>query len=396
MRKASLRIPENTALHIHRTDSLTDMEQRYIRQTILPEFEPGTQRKLEQAAVLVVGAGALGCACLTYLAAAGIGHIGIVDNDTVSLSNLHRQVLYTESDLGLKKAAVAAQRLKAQNSDLKVTIFEERLCTDNARRIAANYDIIVDGTDNFPTRYLISDLCVFTGKTNVHASILGFRGSVAVFNAPDGKGGRTADYRDLYPHPPRPEDTQNCAEAGVIGALPGILGSMQALEVIKLAGEFGDPLTNRVFTIDTLNYRTFILNIAKDPENPLSGETPRIHDLINYSEFCGLKYEENMKTKTVQDLKNWMDSDQDFQLIDVREDYEYEEANLGGKHIPLGEIPQRFAEIDREKPVIVQCRSGQRSANAIMFLEQNQGFTNLYNLEGGILAWMEQIGELPA
>ena len=365
---------------------------RYERQTILPEFDKETQLKLKNARVLVVGAGALGSSCLTYLALAGIGTIGIVDGDKIELSNLHRQSLYTENDLGQMKAVVAAKRLATQNSEIKINAYPFYLNELNAKEISENYDIIVDGTDNFPLRYLINDLCVLSNKVNVHGSVLGFEGFVAVFNGLQTDNSRSANYRDLYPEPPASESVKNCAEAGVIGALPGIIGSMQALEVLKIAGNFGEPLYNCLFSINTINFNTKKLRFSKDEANPISGKDAHIKDLINYHEFCGVKASNMMKSKTVRELKEMLDTNANFELIDVREVQEYEEANLRGKLIPMGEIPERFNEIPTDKPVIVQCRSGKRSAGVIQYLETNHAYTNLYNLEGGILAWIDEIG----
>ncbi len=367
------------------------MKERYQRQIVLPEFDKNTQEKISKAKVLVVGAGALGSSCLLYLTAAGIGKIGIVDGDKVEISNLHRQILYKESDCGKSKSKCAKKVLSKRNSNIHFKIYNELLENKNARKIISKYDIVVDCTDNFPTRYLINDACYFENKANVHASILGFEGQLSVFNLKTDNG-NSANYRDLYPSPPNALEVKSCEEAGVIGALPGILGSMQALEVLKIVGGFGEPLKEKLFKINTLNYKSVLISYPKNPENPISGKNPSLKTLINYHQFCGTN-NTKMKTKTVQELKEMMTNEEVFQLIDVREPHEYDEGNINGYLIPLGEVPARFEEFRKDMPVVVQCRSGVRSANAITWLEEEHGFENLYNLEGGILAWVNKFGE---
>jgi molybdopterin/thiamine biosynthesis adenylyltransferase/rhodanese-related sulfurtransferase len=369
----------------------TEDRNRYSRQIILPNFGLEAQDRLKNASVLVIGCGALGCPVLTYLASAGVGKIGLVDGDHVEFSNLHRQPLYTELDIGKQKARVAKIQLKKLNASLQYEVFDTFISRDNAFEIAKKYDVIVDGTDNFPTRYLINDLCVLSGKVNIHASILQYTGQVSVFNFLNTTGERGPNYRDLYPTPPLPGEVPSCAEGGVIGALPGIIGTMQAMEVIKVLTGIGTPLSGRLFCYDTLNNVTHILNYNKDPKNPLTGENKTITGLIDYDEFCGINKQEVMNTINVSELKQLMDANEDIQLIDVREIYEYEAANINGIHIPMGEIPQRFEEVSKDKKVIIHCRSGARSANVIAFLEQNHGYTNLSNLTGGIIAWAQEI-----
>jgi adenylyltransferase/sulfurtransferase len=265
---------------------------------------------------------------------------------------------------------------------------ENRLLTvSNAFEIVAGYDLIVDGTDNFPTRYLVNDVCFFTKKINIHGSIQEFQGQVSVFNAPL-ENRRSANYRDLYPNPPLPEQTKSCAEHGVIGALPGIIGSMMALETIKLAAGLTSALCNSVFQIDTLTFQTNTLIFRKDPENPLTRKENRQEGLIDYQEFCGIN-KQTMKTINVNELKTWQTEEIEFQLIDVRETSEFDEINMEGHLIPLQQVPSRMDEINKEGKVVIHCKSGVRSANAIQYLNQH-GYDNLYNLEGGIMAWLSQ------
>lgn len=362
---------------------------RYARHLAIPEFNIEGQQKLKAASVLVVGAGGLGSPLLLYLAAAGVGHLGIIDFDVVDRSNLQRQVLYSVDDVGLSKARQAAKRLQGLNPHIRITIYEEPLNTENALEIIRNYDIVADGTDNFPTRYLVNDACVLSDKINVYASIFRFEGQVSVFNYPREDGSRGPNYRDLFPEPPPPGQVPNCAEGGVLGVLPGIIGSMQANEVIKVITGVGEPLAGRLFLFDAAQFTTRILRIPKD-------SSIRITQLIDYDQFCGVgSAGENQAVPemSVTELKALIDTGADFQLIDVREPYEYDIANLQGTLIPLGEIGERTGEIDKDKPVIVHCRSGIRSADAIRELQEKFGFDNLYNLRGGILAWSREIDD---
>lgn len=360
-------------------------KQRYQRQTSLEGFGTEAQQKLKNASVLVIGAGALGCPALNYLAAAGIGHIGIADGDSVSLSNLHRQVLYTTADIGRKKAEVARERLLAINPEISVTVFEEFLDKENVKRLFSPFDIIVDGTDNFPTRYLINDACVLWKKVNVHGSVIRFTGTVSVFNYQDGP-----NYRDLFPVPPTPEEAPSCAEAGVIGIIPSVIGSLQAMEVLKVVTGIGAPLAGKLLRYDLLTSKQQLLHFEKDPGNVLNTADESFIFGTDYHTFCHIK-QETMKTINVQELKELKDTNADFQLIDVREPYENEICTLDGLLIPMGEVPDNVDKIDKDRQVIVHCRSGKRSATIIDFLEQNHGYTNLYNLEGGILAWAAEI-----
>jgi len=365
--------------------NLTSEElRRYARHLAIPDFGLESQQKLKAARVLVVGAGGLGSPLLLYLAAAGVGHIGIVDFDTVDESNLQRQVLYDVQHLGQPKAQQAKKRLQALNPHLHITVHETQLTSENAETILANYEIVADGTDNFPTRYLVNDACVLFDKINVYASIFRFEGQVAVFNNKRADGSRGPNYRDIFPSPPPPGLVPNCAEGGVLGVLPGIIGSMQANEVIKLITGIGEPLDGKLFLFDAASFSTRTLKIPKNPGT-------RITELIDYEAFCGSTEKTVVQEITVQELKKLLDEQADLQLIDVREPYEFDIANLGGELIPKAELPAAVAKVSRNKKVVLHCRSGQRSAAAIQMLQEQFGFTNLYNLKGGLLAWAKEI-----
>lgn len=382
------------------TFSKAELE-RYSRHLIIPDFNIAGQKKLKAARVLVVGTGGLGSPLLLYLAAAGVGTLGIVDFDVVDESNLQRQVLFSMQDVGRPKVEAAAERIRALNPHIEVVVHNTKLTSENAMDLIAQYDLVADGTDNFPTRYLVNDACVLSGKTNVYASIFRFEGQVAVFNHiyPDGTVG--PNYRDLFPSPPPPGLVPSCAEGGVLGVLPGIIGSLQANEVIKVIAGIGEPLAGRLFVFDALSFETRILRVHRDPENPLNGTQPTITGLIDYEEFCGMGADDEVaerpvKAISVTELKAWQDAGKDFQLIDVREPYEYGIANLGGELIPQAAVLESNDRFAKDKPVVVHCRSGKRSAKAIRQLEDKFGFTHLYNLQGGILAWAEEIdSELP-
>jgi adenylyltransferase/sulfurtransferase len=364
---------------------------RYARHITIPEFNVEGQKKLKAAKVLVIGSGGLGSPVLLYLAAAGVGHLGIVDFDVVDDSNLQRQVLFTVDDVGKLKAETAKKRLEALNPHIKITVHNTRFTKENAMEIIEQYDIVADGTDNFPTRYLVNDACVLAGKINVYASIFRFEGQVSVFNYLNEDGTRGANYRDMFPEPPPPGLVPNCAEGGVLGVLPGIIGSMQASEVIKVVTGVGEPLAGRIFLFDAASFTTRILKVNKNPET-------KITELINYEQFCGILPADDKEVKevTVKELYNLQVQGADFQLIDVREPYEYEIANLEGELIPLASVAESANRISRDKKVIIHCRSGKRSADAIRELESLHGFDNLYNLKGGILAWSKEIdSEIP-
>lgn len=360
---------------------------RYARHLNIPEFGIAAQQKLKNSSVLVVGAGGLGSPVLLYLAAAGVGKIGIVEFDTVDESNLQRQVLYTTEDIGKSKAQTAKKRLETLNPFIKINLHETQLTRKNAIEIISQYDVVADGTDNFPTRYLVNDACVLAGKVNVFASIFRFEGQVAVFNFLQKDGTRSANYRDMFPTPPPPGMVPSCAKGGVLGVLPGIIGSMQANEVIKILTKIGEPLVNRFFMYDAASFTMRTLKIQKNPDNTIS-------QLIDYEDFCGISNNNHLndvKTVTVADLKKMMVEKSDFQLIDVREDFEKEMFDIGGELIPSGSILENEKRISRTKKVVIYCRSGARSAKAIEQLQTLSGFDNLYNLEGGILAWEAEI-----
>lgn len=372
--------------------------ERYSRHLIIPEFNIEGQRKLKSAKVLVVGTGGLGAPMLSYLVAAGVGTIGIIDFDVVDESNLQRQILFTVDDIGRPKVEAAAERLRRQNPHIDIKTYNTQLTSANARDIIKGYDVVADGTDNFPTRYLVNDACVLLNKVNVYASIFRFEGQVSVFNYTDKEGKAGPNYRDLFPAPPPPGLVPSCAEGGVIGVLPGIVGSLQANEVIKVITGVGEPLAGRLFLFDALAFETRTLKIHRDPANPLNGENPTQTELIDYEMFCGIpsadsEQEPQVKEMTVQELHKLVKDKKEFQLIDVREPYEYEIANLGGKLIPLNEIEAAADKIPSNKQVVVHCRSGVRSGKAIKKLEEKYGFTNLYNLKGGILAWADEIDQ---
>ena len=363
---------------------------RYQRHLIIPGFGLEGQQKLKAARVLVIGAGGLGSPLLMYLAAAGVGHLGIVDFDVVEDSNLQRQVLFGAADLGLLKVEAAKRRLEALNPHIRITLHPEKLSAQNAPDLLNAYDVVADGSDNFPTRYLVNDACVLLGKTNVYAAVSRFEGQVSVFNYPDQQGNFGPNYRDLHPTPPPPGLVPDCAEGGVLGVLPGIIGSLQALEVVKVITRLGEVLSGRIFIFDGLHFETRTFKIRKRDDNPLSGKNPSITRLIDYEEFCRMP----SAAKPVRELSvgafiQWQAAGEAFQLIDVREPEEYAAANIGGQLIPLARILENESLISRDLKVVVHCKSGSRSARAIRDLEKQFGFDNLYNLEGGIEAYLQ-------
>lgn len=364
---------------------------RYDRHIIIPEFGLQAQQKLKAAKVLVVGSGGLGSPLLLYLAAAGVGTIGIVDFDVVDDSNLQRQVLFGKEDVGKLKTEAAKNRLESLNPHIEIRLHNTRLTSENALDILQDYDVVADGTDNFPTRYLVNDAAVLLHKTNVYASIFQFEGQVTVFNYTDKAGVLGPNYRDLYPTPPPPGLVPSCAEGGVLGVLPGIVGSLQASEVIKVITGIGEPLNGRLFLFDALNFETRTFKIKRREDNPLNGKNPSINKLIDYEFFCGLKTEKPIKEISVQELYNWQVSGDKFQLIDVREPQEYEASNIGAELIPLATVSANADRFAKDVKVVVHCKSGARSAKAIRELEATFGFDNLYNLKGGILAYLEQV-----
>ena len=355
--------------------------ERYSRHLIIPEFNIEGQRKLKEARVLVVGTGGLGAPLLQYLTAAGIGTIGILDFDRVDDSNLQRQVLFTTDDVGKPKVEAARARLAKLNPYVNFEVYDLRLDSSNALDIIAKYDVVADGTDNFPTRYLVNDVCVLLGKVNVYASIFRFEGQASVFNYQLPDGSRGPNYRDLFPTPPPPGLVPSCAEGGVIGVLPGILGSLQANEVIKVVSGVGDPLAGRLFLFDAATFETRTLKVYKDPDNPVSGENPSITELIDYEEFCGIPsleektrdLENSVPEITVQELKEMIEVHRDIEIIDVREPYEYDIVNIKAKLIPMGMVENTLDAIPTNRDVIIHCRSGKRSADVIRLLQKKYG-----------------------
>jgi adenylyltransferase/sulfurtransferase len=341
---------------------------------------------LKAAHVLVIGSGGLGSPLLLYLAAAGVGNLGIVDFDTIDESNLQRQVLFSTGEIGRSKVDAAKERLLQLNPHINIQTYQEQLNSENALELLKQYDVIADGTDNFPARYLVNDACVILGKPNVYASIFQFEGQVSVFNYIDGNGCTGPNYRDLYPTPPPPGLVPSCAEGGVLGVLPGIIGSLQALEVIKIITGIGDPLNGRLYTFDALSFTSRIFNIRRQPNNPLNGESQTITKLVDYEQFCGVKaVEKPVREITPQEFSEWKKNGVDFQLVDVREPEEYLQCHLGGVLVPVETLLQQAHKIDRHRKVVVHCKGGSRSLKAIRLLEEI-GFDNLYNLKGGIMA----------
>jgi len=375
----------------------TDDLSRYSRHLLLPEVGMEGQRRLKAARVLCVGTGGLGSPMALYLAAAGVGTLGLVDFDVVEASNLQRQIIHSTKDIGRKKLDSAEEKLKALNPAVNIVKHKTMLTSANALEILKDYDIVADGTDNFPTRYLVNDACVLLGKPNVYGSIFRFEGQASVFATEQGPC-----YRCLYPEPPPPGLVPSCAEGGVLGILPGLVGVIQATEVIKLILGKGDSLIGRLLLVDALNMRFRELKLRKNPECPVCGQNPTVTQLIDYQNFCGIVHESQPATSegntlkngipqlTVKELKRRIDAGENVYILDVREPYEYQIAQIGGKLMPQNDVPQRLAEIDRDREVIVQCRSGVRSQRIAEFLKQ-AGYPRVVNLAGGILAWSDEI-----
>jgi molybdopterin/thiamine biosynthesis adenylyltransferase/rhodanese-related sulfurtransferase len=364
---------------------------RYSRHLIMPEVGMEGQLKLKAAKVLCIGTGGLGAPLGQYLAAAGVGRIGLVDFDKVDLTNLQRQILFSTSDVGRPKIEAAADRLRGLNPDIQIDTFETLLTSANALDILKDYEIVVDGTDNFPTRYLVNDACVLLGKPNVYGSIFRFEGQVTIFGYPGGPC-----YRCLYPEPPPPGLVPSCAEGGVLGVLPGIVGAIQAAETLKLIIGNGEPLIGRLLLFDALAMKFRELKLRKNPECPVCGEHPTVTKLIDYAEFCGVRGEEAPAPQTTgpeitpRELKAGLDRGDDLYILDVREPHEYQICNLGGHLIPLGDLPKRVSELDSSREIIAHCRTGKRSAEATEFLRK-AGFRKVLNLKGGILAWSDEV-----
>ncbi|HWB95989.1 MAG TPA: molybdopterin-synthase adenylyltransferase MoeB [Bryobacteraceae bacterium] len=366
---------------------------RYSRHLIIPEVGMECQLKLKNAKVLLVGAGGLGAPLGLYLAAAGVGRIGIVDFDVVDYTNLQRQVIHSTADVGRKKLDSAAESMKAINPDVVIDKFDVALSSENALDILKDYDLVVDGTDNFPTRYLVNDACVLLGKPNVYGSIFRFEGQSTVFAY---EGGPC--YRCLYPEPPPPGLVPSCAEGGVLGILPGTIGLIQATETVKLILGIGEPLVGRLLLYDALGMRFRELKLRKNPECPVCGEHRTITKLIDYQEFCGIPKQPAAEEKKVNEgeidpveVKAKIDRGDRFVLLDVREPHEYKICNIPTAIlIPLGELPKRVSELNPSDEIVAHCKSGMRSAKAVAFLKQS-GFDNVRNMKGGILAWSDKV-----
>lgn len=372
---------------------------RYSRHLIMPEVGVEGQEKLINSSVLCIGAGGLGSPLALYLAAAGVGHLGVLDFDVVDFSNLQRQIIHSEKTVGELKVESAKKRILELNSDIKVTTYNEMLTSENAMEIIKDYDVIVDGTDNFATRYLVNDSCVLLGKPNVYGSIFRFEGQVSVFDAKKGPC-----YRCLYPEPPPPGMVPSCAEGGVLGILPGIIGTLQAAEAVKLIIEKGNPLIGRLLFLDVLEMQPREMKLRKDPNCPICGENATIKELIDYEEFCGIgrgelgqeettkreESEEDVLEINIDQFKEIRDNGNNVVVLDVREYHEYDICNIEGSVlIPLGEIADRIDELNEDDEIIVHCHHGGRSMKATQFLK-DKGFKNVKNLAGGIDAWAEK------
>jgi adenylyltransferase/sulfurtransferase len=380
-----------TVAENRQTTALTNDEiLRYSRHLLLPEVGTEGQQKLKAARVLCVGTGGLGSPLALYLAAAGVGTLGLVDFDVVDFTNLQRQIIHSTNDVGRSKLDSASEKIAAINPYVNIRRFDTKLTSANALDLFRDFDIIADGTDNFPTRYLVNDACVLSGKPNVYASIFRFEGQASVFAVDDGPC-----YRCLYPEPPPPGLVPSCAEGGVLGVLPGLLGVIQATEVLKLILGTGEPLIGRLLLVDALGMRFRELRLRKNPECPVCGANPTVRELIDYNQFCGVRGQEAPVTTQTTDiqpeeLKRRMDRGDDLFVLDVREPHEYQICNLGGHLIPLNDLPQRVNELDRNREIVVHCKLGGRSAKAVDFLRQS-GFQKVLNLAGGIAAWSDKV-----
>jgi len=365
---------------------------RYSRHLIMPEVTLEGQKKLKAARVLCVGTGGLGSPLALYLTAAGVGTLGLVDFDVVDYTNLQRQVLHHTADVGRLKLDSAIDKLRAINPFVEIKRYDTYLNSQNAIEIFKDFDIIADGTDNFATRYLVNDACVLSGKPNVYASIFRFEGQASIFGAEDGPC-----YRCLYPEPPPPGLVPSCAEGGVLGVLPGLLGIIQATEVIKLILGVGEPLVGRLVLVDALAMRFRDMRVRKNPDCPVCGTNPTVKELIDYNQFCGIRGEDSdagvdvkIPEVQVEEFKRRLDAKEDIFVLDVREPHEYQICNIQGYLIPLGDLPKRVHELDSSREIVVHCKSGMRSAKAVDFLRKS-GFKRVTNLAGGILAWADRV-----
>lgn len=372
--------------------SLSNEEiRRYSRHLILPEFGMEGQRKLKQGSVLLIGTGGLGSPLALYLAAAGVGHIGLVDFDIVDESNLQRQIIHGTSTLGIRKTESAKMRLRDLNPHIDIATYETQITSANAFDLIRPYDVVVDGTDNFPTRYLTNDACVMLGKPNVYGSIFRFEGQATVFSPKHGG----PCYRCLYPEPPPPGLVPSCAEGGVLGVLPGVIGTIQATEAIKLLTGIGEPLIGRLLLYDALSMRFRELKLRRNPDCPVCGDHPTVTELIDYQQFCGISSEEAHRDSTIDimpiEVAEWLQSDHPPFLLDVREANEWEICHLpGAVRISVNELAERMNELDSAVEMVVYCRSGVRSARAVDLLRQ-AGFRKVKNLAGGILRWADEV-----
>jgi sulfur-carrier protein adenylyltransferase/sulfurtransferase len=381
---------------IESTELTNDEVQRYSRHLIMPEVGVEGQKKLKAGRVLCIGAGGLGSPAALYLAVVGVGTLGLVDFDAVDASNLQRQILHGTPDVGRPKLQSARERLSALNPGVRIETFETTLTSKNALELFRDFDVVLDGTDNFATRYLVNDACVLTGKPNAYGSIFRFEGQASVFASKSGPC-----YRCLYPEPPPPGLVPSCAEGGVLGVLPGVIGTIQATEAIKLILGVGQPLIGRLLLYDALGMRFRELKLRRDPACPVCGDQPTVRELIDYEQFCGIVKPADNKAAlpadletTVEDLKASIDSRDPLLIVDVREPQEWAICRIpGARLIPLGQVPSHIAELraeSAERPIVVHCKSGVRSAKAVKLL-QEAGIVNAKNLKGGILAWIDKI-----
>ena len=379
---------------LERIQFSNDEVARYSRHLIMPEVTMEGQKRLKAASVLCIGTGGLGSPIALYLAAAGVGRLGLVDADTVDFSNLQRQILHGTKDVGRKKLNSAKDRIRETNPNVQVDLYDEYFAAGNARRIAEPYDIIIDGTDNFPTRYCSNDVSVFLKKPNIYGSIFRFDGQCTVF-APH-LGGPC--YRCMFPEPPPPGMVPSCAEGGVLGVLPGIIGVMQAIEAVKLIIGIGEPLIGRMIAFDALKMKFREFKLRKDPKCPVCSAHPTITDLVDYEQFCGIPQAKAAEDEEVpvpligaRELKAKLDRGDRFHLIDVREPFEWEICHIAGARlIPIGQLAARMSELDSTDEIVLQCKTGARSSTALRLL-QDAGFSKLANLEGGIHAWADEI-----
>jgi adenylyltransferase/sulfurtransferase len=367
---------------------------RYSRHLIMPEVTLEGQKRLKAASILCIGAGGLGSPIALYLAAAGVGRLGLVDGDVVDFSNLQRQILHGTKDVGRKKLNSARDRIREVNPNVQIDLYDTFFTSANAAELVRDYDLVVDGTDNFPTRYLSNDICVFLKKPNIYGSIFRFDGQCTVF-APH-LGGPC--YRCMFPEPPPPGMVPSCAEGGVLGVLPGVIGVIQAIEAIKLLIGIGEPLIGRLVQFDALKLKFREFKLQRDPSCPVCGDHPTITELIDYDQFCGIPQaaaaeaaETPIPTMTVRELKQKLESGEKFVLLDVREPFEWDICHIDhAKLVPLGQLPSRMSELDSADEIVIHCKSGVRSAKAVRML-QEAGFSKLHNVEGGITAWAEEI-----